>query len=583
MSLNFKSKIKFTKNNLLLVATLVSISIASIFVSFEVFAQTTTPITAPTIDSTTDSGSFNTDYITNFRSPKIRGVCQSGDLVTLYDGITQLNPKYTCTTARFNIQITNVLADGVHPITYTRTNGGVTSAPSPIRNTTIDTTSPKVNVTTKAFVNINNRNIASYPVEGTCSVDSGGVYIPQVSRAPQYSFFPCHSSGAFSAKINFQGVPDGNVTFTASQTDAAGNVSNLYTSPIIVKNTIASPAPGTPSLAPGSDNGVSTTDNSTTVANPTFIGTCNTGETVQLYINSRLVSAGGVVPTSLCTKGAYSITYVTGLALTPSYYRASVAQINSSGNISSNSNELSFYEDGPTSPTPTTAPELATVSDYGSSNTDDITSEVHPKIQGSCTVGDKISLYDQNHGDVQLFPTARCIGGRYDIVLDAALSQGLHKIYQKNHQLVTYCCYNKTSVAGPTFDLTIKPLATPQIGFTVVDTLNKTETSENGTTDTVNIQLNTQPSRNVTISTVSSNINEVRVSDGGTLIFTPQNWNIYQKATLIGADDTAFDGAQNVNITSSVVIGSSALEYQKARTQVIVAKNLDNELSPNRK
>lgn len=305
---------------------------------------------------------------------------------------------------------------------------------------------------TTELININNQNIASYPIAGTCTPNLGRVYISQVSRFYQNSLVPCRSSGTFSAKLNFQGIPDGNVTFSASQTDVAGNVSNLYTSPKIVKNTVASPAPGKPSLAPGSDNGVLTTDNITTVTNPTFIGTCNTGETVQLYINNRLVSARGVVPTSLCTKGSYSITYVTGLALNPSYYRASVAQVNASGNISSNSNALTFYEDGPTSPTPTTAPELATVSGYGKSN---ITSEVHPKIQGSCTIGDKISLYDQNHGNVQLFPTARCIGGRYNIVLDAALSQGLHKIYQKSSQLVTYCCYNKISDAGPTFDLTI--------------------------------------------------------------------------------------------------------------------------------
>jgi large repetitive protein len=456
MSLNFKSKIKCPINNLLLAVTLFPISV--IFTRLDAFAQTTTLIAAPTIDSSTDSGLLNTDSITSFTSPKIRGACLPGDMVTLYDGRTPLNPRFTCTIARFNIQITNVLTDGVHPITFTRTKGEVTSPHSPVRNITIDTVAPQINVTTTNFVSINNQNIASYPVEGTCTLDSGSVYIPQVLRAPQYSSVPCRSSGTFSAKINFQGVPDGNVTFIASQTDTAGNVSNLYTSPKIIKNTVASPAPGVPSLALGSDNGVSATDNSTTVTTPTFMGACSTGETVQLYINNRLVSARGVGLTSLCTDGTYSITYVAGLALTPGYYRASVAQVNSSGNISSNSNERTFYEDGPTSPTPTTAPELATVSDDGVSNTDDITSEVHPKIQGSCTIGDKISLYDQNHGDVQLFPTARCIGGRYNIVLDAALSEGLHKIYQKSRQLATYCCYNKISAAGPTFDLTIIPL-----------------------------------------------------------------------------------------------------------------------------
>jgi Bacterial Ig-like domain len=457
MSLNFKSSIRFTINHLLLATTLLSIPV--IFTRFDVFAQTTMPIAAPTVDSSTDSGLLNNDSITKFTSPKIRGACQVGDLVTLYDGRAPLSPSFTCTNIRFNIQITTILTDRVHPITYTRTNGGVTSPASPVRNITIDTIAPQVNVTTKTFASINNQNVASYPVAGNCTPESGSVYIPQASRAPQYSSFPCSSSGTFSAKINFQGVADGDITFTASQTDTAGNVSNLYNSPTIVKNTAASSAPGAPSLAPGSDNGVSTTDNSTTVATPTFIGTCNTGETVQLYINNRLVSAKGMVPTSPCTNGAYSITYITGLALTPGYYRASIAQINSSGNISSNSNELTFYEDGPTSPTPTTAPELATVSDYGASNTDDITSEVHPTIQGSCTSGDKIALYDQNHGDIQLFPTARCIRGKYNIILDAALSQGLHKIYQKSHQLATYCCYNKTSAAGPTFDLMIIPLA----------------------------------------------------------------------------------------------------------------------------
>jgi hypothetical protein len=76
---------------------------------------------------------------------------------------------------------------------------------------------------------------------------------------------------------------------------AEASVSGVYTPPSaalsVTIDTLSPAAPSTPDLATASDSGVSSTDNITNVATPTFAGTAEAGSLVQLYDGSTLVGS----------------------------------------------------------------------------------------------------------------------------------------------------------------------------------------------------------------------------------------------------------------------------------------------------
>lgn len=76
-------------------------------------------------------------------------------------------------------------------------------------------------------------------------------------------------------------------------------------------------------------------------------------------------------------------------------------------------------------------------------------------------------------------------------------------------------------------------------------------TSENGTTASFDVQLNTIPDGVVQVSIISSDITEGDVS-GNTLIFDANNWNIAQVVTVTPAADAIVDGNQTYAIALAV-------------------------------
>ncbi|MBV9865148.1 MAG: hypothetical protein JO316_07335, partial [Abitibacteriaceae bacterium] len=80
-------------------------------------------------------------------------------------------------------------------------------------------------------------------------------------------------------------------------------------------------------------------------------------------------------------------------------------------------------------------------------------------------------------------------------------------------------------------------------------------TKENGQTDSFSVRLNSQPTDNVTIALSSSNTQEGTVSPT-TLVFTPQNWNSFQKVTVTGVPDGLADGDQNYTIITAPAVSN---------------------------
>jgi competence protein ComGF len=109
---------------------------------------------------------------------------------------------------------------------------------------------------------------------------------------------------------------------------------------------------------------------------------------------------------------------------------------------------------------------------------------------------------------------------------------------------------NFDSVADQTVSVTTTDNDTA--GFTVIESGGSTSVSEDGTTDTFTVVLNSEPISDVVIAITSSDSDESTVSPSS-LTFTSANWDISQTVTVAGAEDDYADGTQSSTVTISVV------------------------------
>ncbi|HZV64188.1 MAG TPA: Ig-like domain-containing protein, partial [Telluria sp.] len=125
---------------------------------------------------------------------------------------------------------------------------------------------------------------------------------------------------------------------SASYADAAGNSGGAGTTPSLSFDTLAPNAPSTPDLASGSDSGISSTDNLTSVTTPTFTGTAESGATVTLYDTDGTTVLG----TGTATGGAWSIT---SSALGSGAHTVSAKATDAAGNVGTASSGLALTID----------------------------------------------------------------------------------------------------------------------------------------------------------------------------------------------------------------------------------------------
>ncbi len=133
----------------------------------------TGPITAPDLQSGSDTGASNTDNITSNTSPVFDVQCRvSGLALKLYvDGV--VNGTHNCSSAGTEaILVSNSLADGTHSITYTETENGTESSASPALTIRIDTQDPVLTATidTQNPYSVDNPHIV-FSATDTVSVD----------------------------------------------------------------------------------------------------------------------------------------------------------------------------------------------------------------------------------------------------------------------------------------------------------------------------------------------------------------------------------------------------------------------------
>lgn len=220
---------------------------------------------------------------------------------------------------------------------------------------------------------------------------------------------------------------------------------------------------------------------SSTINGPVTITITPSSEITELTLTDFICTGCTVSNLTGSGQGPYSVT------LTPTSNGSASIKVPSGGaplgvldaynsRQITDSNTLNFTVALP--PTaPTDAPNMASVTDTGSSNTDDLTNNTTPEFTGTCRNGETVTLYVDN---VAILPTQVCSGGTYSITPALAIGAGNHTINS------TFSDSNGQSSKSPTlyftidtsapaaFTATINPLGAfsftnPQFTFSTTD------------------------------------------------------------------------------------------------------------------
>ena len=113
-------------------------------------------------------------------------------------------------------------------------------------------------------------------------------------------------------------------------------------------------------------------------------------------------------------------------------------------------------------------------------------------------------------------------------------------------------------------------------GLIVDQTNGNTQVDESGSSDTVYLSLQTEPSSDVVVDLSIEDTTEVSV-DPTRYRFTGDNWFIPQVITVLGVDDELNDGSQKSNLSFNVNSNLSDINYRDVSGQSIEITTTDND------
>ncbi|TNE86349.1 MAG: hypothetical protein EP330_21655 [Deltaproteobacteria bacterium] len=123
--------------------------------------------------------------------------------------------------------------------------------------------------------------------------------------------------------------------------------------------------------------------------------------------------------------------------------------------------------------------------------------------------------------------------------------------------------------------LTVPTLGEPQILVTYSNG-REIQTSENGTTDTVNFSLSRQPGADVIFNVISTDVTEGVVVGGAVITITRNGWDTGTDVTLQGVDDSLVDGNVTFGLTRTATVSADRNFDGLAETELLWT-NLDND------
>lgn len=386
--------------------------------ALNIVVDTTAPsLAAPDLLAASDTGSSNTDNITNNAlTQQIGGSATTGDVVSvMVDGVTVGNVTAVGGSWSYSLS----LAAGSYAVTASATDlAGNAGAASGALGLTIDTTAPTAlaqpdllaasdlgsSSTDNITSSLTQQFSGSATTGDTVSILVGGVTANTVVAAGgSWSYTHTLSAGSYAISV--------------LATDAAGNAGQASSTLGIVIDTTAPGTAGAPDLVAASDSGTSNTDNITNVSTPVISGS-------GAAANSRVqVLVGGVTAGTANTDGGGNWTFAFSTTLASGTHAITVQAEDVAGNTGPASSALNVVID--TAGATLAAPDLTAASDTGVSNTDNITGDGTPTVEGTAEANASVTVL--NNGTTVGSTTAGA-GGGWSFTFTSTLADGSYAI-----------------------------------------------------------------------------------------------------------------------------------------------------------
>ena len=301
---------------------LTSALLASLIPFGSVLAVVPVTPSTPDLASASDTGSSNADNITKTLNGLVfTGTAEASSTVRIYvGGTTEIGSAMTTAGGTYSVTTTVAIPDNTaNLITATAQNVDGESLPSGALTVTTDNTIPSApsvpDLATSSDTGTSNTdNITSDTTPTLTGTAEANATVQLLAEAVVVGTGTASGSGDWS--ITSSVLSAGTYSFTAIQTDAAGNGPSAASVGLSVTIDTAVPAaPSTPDLDAASDAGPSSTDNITSDTTPTFMGTATAGAVVDLYAGAGLVgsatadgSGNWSITSSVLTAGTYPFT-----------------------------------------------------------------------------------------------------------------------------------------------------------------------------------------------------------------------------------------------------------------------------------
>lgn len=506
------------------------------------------PVVTSVIDDIAPvTGTLTSGNTTNDARPTFNGTGDVGSTVHVIVDGNEIGTAVVNAQGNWTFTPGSDLSDGPHAITFNATdaagNTGSTTAPF---NLTVDTGVPSAPVISTAADNVGS---VQTPLSSGQSTDdttptlngtaTANATVTVYENGQPIGTALADGTGAWSFTPSTP-LSSGSHTWTATVTDAAGNVSPASPGFTLVVDTTAPNAPVISQAIDdvGSITGPLTSGQTTDDTVPRLVGTSEPFATVNIYEGTTLVGTGTADGT-----GNWSIVLNTTLATGAHSFTAQATD--AAGNTSVSSASFSLTIDT----TPPALPVLTSIlDDVGNAPTPvangGLTNDAQPTLSGTAEAGSTVKIFDNG---VQI-GSVTATGGAWSFTPSPALGNGSHNL-----------TFTATDAAGnasaPTagYVINVDTLApSAPVISSVVDDVGSVTGPITGPTNDTRPTLNGTAEANAT----------VRIYDGITLVGTVTadasgNWTLPQTTTTLtqGTHNftaTATDAAGNTSVASTV-------------------------------